>query len=130
MNKKELSKDERIKNLRSACKVFVVLIVLLLFCLMLNEWLNERNLVHARVSGKMDVWTEEEMCVNIHNRSLDAEGYCDITNEYVIGRDYYEYFDCSWGKLKVQSEGEKHTLKDKYRFWYSKCDFIKMERVE
>jgi len=93
----------------------------------------ERNVNVAFLDGKMSMWDAEDMCVEIHDRVLDSEGYCDVTSldVYLIIAEeeedsiYSHFFDCSWGKLKVRSLNEGFSLGDRWDFWITNCEIVK-----
>jgi len=89
----------------------------------------DRNLQVARLQSKMDCWDAEEMCVQLHDRVLDVEGYCDITPEGQELGGYIHYFDCSWAKLKLQSQNEHLTRRDRFDLWYLDCEHKKTVKV-
>lgn len=117
------------KNEKTPAFYFIVgALIAMVVTLCVMGFIQDRNVRVAYLQGKTSMWDAEEMCVQLHERSLDAEGYCDISPENAQG-EYYHYFDCSWGKQKLYASYKSLTLKDKYGMWIVDCKHIKTERV-
>jgi hypothetical protein len=141
MNKKKLSKDERIGRLTIFIKVCLLVIVIMFLIIGVQNFLSQRAVALASMSGRMSVQSPEEFCIEYHDRNLTEDGYCDITsvdydsalwNDALLTEEslYVHYIDCSWGKLIVKNfNPEANSLEDMFRYWYVQCKFNHTERV-
>lgn len=116
-----MDKDKVIKNLKFKLKVFVVLCIVMAVGYGVFGWYAERTVFVSVANAKFDVLGADDFCLLISDSVTDEEGYC-FTNDF--DGKFVHYFDCSWSKLKVNSDDDI-SLGDKYYFWYTNCEFVK-----
>lgn len=122
--KKILTKDEQIKNLKNIGYVLTFVLLILFLITVFLGVVYARNVDVAFLDGKMSMWDAGEMCVELHGRELDVDGYCDVTPEFQHG-NFVHFFDCSWAKLKVRSLEKGVSLGDRWDFWMTNCERVK-----